>query len=102
MSPQVEDGQDPAPSEEELAAGAELDARLIAAAVAARENNASESFSDTLDRHWFVGVENVDNQASVLIQVRKGEMIAETYLRTDVFTPNAADQAVQDLKGKVN
>jgi hypothetical protein len=73
--------------------------RLSEAATAARENNETTQLMDGLNRHWLVGTANADNHSHVLIQVRRGEAIRETYLRTDTFTPEAAVAAINDLHG---
>jgi len=75
--------------------------RLMAAAIAARESNASDTFMDAANRTWFVGTANVDNHSHVLIQVRRGEPIRERYLSTATFTPDLVSQAITDLDGEM-
>lgn len=75
--------------------------RLTAAAIAARDSNASDEFMDASNRTWFVGTANVDNNSHVLIQVRRGEPLRERYLSTATFTPDLVDQAITDLDGEL-
>lgn len=81
---------------------AELFAQLRQAAVAARENNQSTEFMDADNRRWFVGCENVDSRANVLIQAKRGQDVREAYLPTNTFTPDAAAVAVNELHGALS
>lgn len=89
------------PAKAATSLGDEDRTRLMAAAVTARENNDSLEMMDADNRHWFVGTENVQNHAMILIQVRRGETIREAYLTTHDFTPDLVAQALTKLDGEL-